>query len=99
MSPSRTANVPPGRCRFCGATDAEVDGDRLSWLDQERTCCTKYDCRNKHFAELRRKPARPRRRTPADVHQLILQERAAKRKRWRDAAKARGLLRSRGEGQ
>ena len=92
-----------GICKFCGVTDAQIDGDKLSWFTPERDVCSKFDCRNRHFAAERErkaaaKRARPRRRTPADIHALIIQERAAKRKRARDAAKARGLLRSHGEG-
>lgn len=52
-----------GVCRFCGVTDVQVDGDKLCWMDKDRTCCNKYSCRKQYLAEQRRKavkPAKPR---------------------------------------
>jgi hypothetical protein len=89
----------PGVCEFCHVTDDQVDGCRLSWFDDTRTCCSKSGCIKARGEKARRRkvatPA-PRRRTPADIHALIVEERKAKRKRYRDAAKAKGLLREKG---
>jgi hypothetical protein len=84
----------PGVCEFCGITDADIDGDRLWWTSPKRDCCNKYGCiKAKKAKERRARALRPKRNTPADIHRLIREEAAAKRKRYRDAAKKRGLLR------
>jgi hypothetical protein len=49
----------PGVCRFCGVTEDQVDGDRLSWLDGTRTCCNKFHCRKRDANEKRSKPRPP----------------------------------------
>jgi hypothetical protein len=88
-----------GICRFCGITDAEVDGERVRWFTDGRTCCDKYECRRKHLDDLRRRKSPLRRpgRTSADIHALKQKEAAAKRQRYREAAKARNLLREKGD--
>jgi hypothetical protein len=84
----------PGICKYCRITDDQVDGCRISWIDMMRTCCNRSACVRARNEELRRqRAARPRPHTPADIHQLKKQEAAAKRKRYRDAAMKRGLLR------
>jgi hypothetical protein len=93
--------VPPpvqGKCRFCKADEARVDGDKLSWFGPDRTCCSQYDCIRQHWAEIDRakRLRRPRKRTPADIHEIKLAERSARSRRTRDAAKARGLIRPKG---
>lgn len=42
-----------GVCRYCGVTDDQVDGNKLSWHDAERTCCSKYACVKKHHSAAR----------------------------------------------
>lgn len=88
----------PGVCRFCKVKEDQVDGDKLSWHCTDRTCCSNYACVRQHWAEIdRAKRIRTttanRKRTPAEIHQLILDEKRAKRRRYREAAKARGLIR------
>lgn len=70
-----------GVCRYCGVADAAIDGDRLRWHDAGRTCCSQYGC-VKQFerAEQLRRSFQPRRRTPAEVHQQILEEQRARRR-------------------
>lgn len=34
----------PGVCQYCKVTDDQVDGNKLSWHDASRTCCSKYAC-------------------------------------------------------
>jgi hypothetical protein len=87
-----------GICEFCGITDDEVDGDRIAWVDFQRNCCSKSACVRARNEKIRRQRAqRPQRRTPADIHALKIQEAKAKRARYRAAAKARGLLKERGD--
>ena len=33
-----------GICRFCGVGEDQLDGDKLSWLDDDHTCCSGYAC-------------------------------------------------------
>ena len=39
-----TDYVGPGVCRHCRCTEADVDGDKRSWVDSTRTCCNSYGC-------------------------------------------------------
>ena len=91
---------PPGVCRFCKVTEDQVDGDKRSWLGKDRTCCSDYGCVRQHWAEVDRAKANARqatrRRSPAEVHRAIIAEQKARAKRYRDAARARGLIRSKG---
>jgi len=83
-----------GVCQFCHITDDEVDGSRRSWLDDSRTCCNGFACIKANREKLARaKAQRPRPRTPADIHRLIVEERKAKAKRYREAAKLRKMRR------
>lgn len=90
--------VPPpveGKCRFCKIDETRVDGDRIGWLGVDRTCCTQHGCVRQHWAEIDRakRLRRPRKRTPAEIHQLKIAERSTRTRRAREAAKARGLIR------
>jgi hypothetical protein len=51
----------PGICVHCGVTEAEVDGDRLMWHDETKTCCSKYACVKKQ-REIKKQPARSNRK-------------------------------------
>jgi hypothetical protein len=88
----------PGKCRFCKLTEDRVDGDRISWLGSDHTCCSQYSCVRQHWAEIdRAKRLRtPRKRTPAEIHELKMRERSARTRRAREAAKQRGLIRPKG---
>lgn len=88
----------PGVCRYCSCTADNAcrlpDGDTCSWYDKDRTVCTAPGCVRAFEAVKKaiRTAARPVRRSSADVHRLIVAERKARAKRYRDAAKARGLI-------
>jgi len=51
-----SAAAQAGVCRYCGATEAQVDGDKLCWLSRARDCCNKYSCRKADAA----RPVKPR---------------------------------------
>ena len=89
-----------GVCQFCAITDAEVDGNRISWHNGRRTCCSKYDCVKKYHAQIRQArrtfKAAQRKRSPAEIFELQKKERREKNKRHREAARLRGLLREKG---
>ncbi len=93
--------ITPGVCQHCGITDDQVDGDKLSWHDGRRTCCSKYACVKKHKAQIRQKRqewiAAGRKRSPAEIYELQRQEKREQNKRYREAAKAKGLLKPRGD--
>ncbi len=96
--------VPPpvgGVCRFCRKDESQIDGDKRSWLGKDRTCCSDYGCVRQHWAEVDRAKSVARqavkpRRSSADVHRAILEEKRVQARRYREAAKARGLIRSKG---
>lgn len=103
------AGVPPpapGWCRFCRIDEKSVDGDRIGWHGPDRTCCTQYGCVRQHWAEVDRWKCQQRakrvKRTPADIHALILSERKEKATRARvakaarAAAKGNGVMRGKG---
>jgi hypothetical protein len=87
---------PAGVCQFCKITDAEVDGDRISWLNDKRNCCNGAGCVRAYNAKARDRAAdlarATRKRTPAEIDALKKEERAARRRRARQALEARGLL-------
>ena len=91
-----------GVCFNCGVTDAQIDGNKLSWHNGRRTCCSKYECVKKYYAQIKRArqefQSKNRKKTPAEIYELQRQERRARNKRYRDAAKARGLLKERKDG-
>jgi hypothetical protein len=73
--PANVARPTPGRCRFCGITEDQIDGDRHRWLGDSRTVCAKPACIRAHYAEADRRKfedrQRKRKRTPAEIHELI----------------------------
>lgn len=82
---------PSGRCHYCEITDAEVDGDKVSWLGARRTVCSKPGCVARFRAdtareEMRVRPQR-RRRTPADIHELKREEARSRRRAARERRK------------
>jgi hypothetical protein len=84
----RIAQRAPARvCRYCGIRDEQVDGDRRRWLNRERNLCNAPGCIRQWSAMLDRAVAaanrRPRKRTPAEIHQLKLQEKRDARRRYR----------------
>jgi hypothetical protein len=58
VSPLPTSGV----CRHCGVTDEQVDGNKLSWHDASRTCCSKYACVKAHHNAARKRAVRPKSR-------------------------------------
>jgi hypothetical protein len=52
----------PGVCAYCGVTDEQIDGNRLSWHDASRTCCSKYACVKAHHIASRNRVAKPKSR-------------------------------------
>jgi hypothetical protein len=69
-------SAPPGVCRYCGITAAEIErSNSLGWQDKRRNCCTKSSCYKQEAATVRRlaDAAREQRRklTPAEVHAKI----------------------------
>lgn len=93
--------INPGVCRHCGVTEDQVDGDKLCWHDGRHTCCSKYACVKQHKAQLRKAreewKAAGRKKTPAEIYELQRKERQEKNRRYREAAKARGLLKGKGD--
>jgi hypothetical protein len=89
-----------GVCEYCGVLDAAVDGDKLCWHDGRRTCCSKPSCIKQRTVAIRRLredwKRQQRKKTPAEIHAAIVEERKARNKRYREAAKAKGLLREKG---
>jgi hypothetical protein len=49
-------------CSYCGVTDEQIDGNRLSWHDASRTCCSKYACVKMHHNAARERRNKPRSR-------------------------------------
>jgi hypothetical protein len=90
----------PGTCQFCGDKDedegGQIDGNRFSWLNGRRNCCTRSECTRAHAQKVKDNKATQarmnRRRTPAEIEELRKKERAAKRKRNPATLTARGLL-------
>ncbi len=81
-------NIPiPGECRFCGVTEDKIDGDKLCWLGPSRTVCNKPGCVRAHYADRDRMAVLARKanrkRTPAEIHAIKLQEARDRRKRNR----------------
>lgn len=87
----------PGVCRYCRCTEANAcrlpEGDTCWWINAGRDVCSNPACIRRLYAdkairdaELRR---RTRKRTPAEIHALKLEEARQKRAQYREAAKAR----------
>jgi hypothetical protein len=93
--------ITPGVCQFCAVTDDQVDGDKLCWHDGRHTCCSRYACVKRYKAQLRQKHrewvAAGRKRSPAEIYELQQKERRDRNRRYREAAKAKGLLKPRGD--
>lgn len=83
----------PGTCCFCRCTEDNAcklpTGDPCGWLDSTRTVCTGPACISAWFALQRRLMAEgsraTRKRSPGQIHELIREERNARRR----AARAR----------
>lgn len=85
--------VQPGVCRHCGCTEDNAcmtqTGEPCHWMNRERTVCSNSPCIIAEEARLARakaaaQAAKPRRLTPAEVHQLI-RNRGRKPKKGRAA--------------
>lgn len=84
-----------GVCRFCGCSSAEDEaracttptGDPCHWFDFERTVCSNPPCTRRFEAERAQfkadRAVRDRKRTPAEIHRLKLQEARDRRKQAR----------------
>ena len=77
-----------GQCRFCLITDEHVDGDRIRWAGSQRNVCSRSQCMRRFQDEVTRELGRveravQRKRTPAEIHALKLEERRAKRRQYR----------------
>lgn len=85
-----------GVCLYCGVTDEQVDGNKLSWHDASRVCCSKYACVTRHHAARLRRGQKPKptsrfaeiaREHPAwgrgAISEQIRREEAAQRRRAR----------------
>lgn len=88
-----TAAWVRGECHYCHVRDAEVDGDKIAWFRPERDLCNQYGCRRRFESavmqvQIRMAPRRPPKRTPAEIHELKMQERRDARRRSR--ARKRG---------
>jgi hypothetical protein len=90
----------PGVCQFCSITDAQIDGDKVSWHNGARDCCSRYACVKRYQAQIkgarRAFQAQTRKKSPAEIHELQKQERRERNRRYREAAKSRGLIREKG---
>lgn len=89
-----TTAPTPGTCRFCGCTEDRAcrlpTGEPCSWFDRMRTICNNPACICQYFqaesrAAVEAFKSRPKKRTPADIHLLMLAEKRARRR----AARAR----------
>ena len=75
-----------GVCHFCGIRDEQVDGDRIRWYDAKRRICSQPGCVRRFQIAVEQEAHRLRRlrrtgkRTPAQVHEQILEERKARRR-------------------
>ena len=92
MADAIAASWPAGICHFCGIPDERVDGDRIRWVDSRRAVCSQPGCVRRFGSEVEKAlhAARPKRkRSPAEVHALILEERRRKRREYRLRRKGR----------
>lgn len=79
--------VYTGRCRQCGCSEDSLctlpNGEPCSWYDAERTVCTAPACILALGREQGRMQAardrRNKKKTPAEIHALILRKRRGKR--------------------
>lgn len=74
---------PAGICHYCRVTEEQVDGDRIRWLGTKRTVCSQPGCIRKFDIDIDREIARQRqtkrKRTPAEIHALKIEERRSRR--------------------
>lgn len=77
---------PPrrGECQFCKVTEAEVDGDKRSWINTRRDCCNSLPCMRALRAQEQRQAER--------ADQYNRKCRAEARDRRRQDLVRRGLL-------
>lgn len=84
---------PRGVCHFCEVEEDRVDGDRIRWLRVERNVCSQPGCIRAFSAVVERALARltrrPRKLSPGQVHELILEKERKKRREYRERAKAK----------
>ena len=86
--------IAPGVCRYCGCRDGgpcracQLEHGDVCFADRTRTVCTGPDCQRKEADRLRQaQPAKPHRRTPAEIELLIKQEQATRRRASRERSK------------
>jgi hypothetical protein len=86
-----------GTCQICGCHGERcklADGDLCSWFNPERTVCTADACIKEYGRREKKLEAEAERRTkkraPWQVHELIKEERNAKRRAARAKRKQRG---------
>jgi hypothetical protein len=64
----------PGTCRHCKCTEDNAcrlsEGDNCCWINRDRNVCSRPACIKAEEARLARIP-KPRKRTTADIHELI----------------------------
>lgn len=100
MTPERSAiavklarDWPEGICRYCAIAEERVDGDRIRWLGRRRTVCNQPGCVRKFGLDIDRAEKADRRakrkRTPAEIHELILDEKRRKRPASRERSRQR----------
>jgi hypothetical protein len=90
-------NNPPGICRYCRCTETNAcrlpNGDTCVWLTADRDVCSAPACIRQYRVDMDRagEAARraQRRPTPADIHARMQEERRARVRRARQAARAR----------
>lgn len=88
---------PAGVCHYCRCTEDNAcklpNGDPCGWFVAGRNVCNAPACIRAFQGEVERMLAemarRPRKRTPGEVHEQILEEARQKRRQYREAAKAR----------
>jgi hypothetical protein len=85
----------PGFCHYCGVTEEQVDGDHIRWLGAKRTVCSQPGCIRRFNSDIDRAIARirqtQRKRTPADIHALKIEERRARRRASRLRGKTKAV--------
>ena len=83
--------IASGICRHCGCREGapcrscQLEHGDVCFTDRTRTVCVASECQRKDADRVRQLPqARHRRHTPAEIEQIIRQERAARRKASRE---------------
>jgi hypothetical protein len=74
---------PEGVCHYCTISDDQVDGDRVRWLGRRRKVCNRSICVKRFNVDIDRAEMEDRqvtrKRTPADIHLLKMQEKRERR--------------------